>query len=203
MRESEMPLLHVGDPFPPLGLTQPGGEALALPGAFAGNFSVVLFYRGSWCRYCVEQLRAFQRASVRLAEAGIEVAALSVDDETTTAELIGKYGLTFAVGHSADAIALSAETGAFANLDPPYLQSTGFVLDSTGNVIISVYSCGAIGQLVPDDVLELVRDLDERPTNPWLGRHRLCGAAARSTSTDSPHIAARSSTHPNTRQRDR
>jgi len=119
MRESEMPLLHVGDPFPPLGLTQPGGEALALPGAFAGNFSVVLFYRGSWCRYCVEQLRAFQRASVRLAEAGIEVAALSVDDETTTAELIGKYGLTFAVGHSAVAIALSAETGAFANLDPP------------------------------------------------------------------------------------
>ena len=87
------------------------------------------------CRYCVEQLRAFQRASVRLAEAGIEVAALSVDDETTTAELIGKYGLTFAVGHSADAIALSAETGAFANLDPPYLQSTGFVLDPTGNVI--------------------------------------------------------------------
>lgn len=84
-----MPLLHVGDPFPPLGLTQPGGEALALPGAFAGNFSVVLFYRGSWCRYCVEQLRAFQRASVRLAEAGIEVAALSVDDETTTAELSG------------------------------------------------------------------------------------------------------------------
>jgi hypothetical protein len=37
------------------------------------------------------------------------------------------------------------------------------VLDPTGNVIISVCSCGAIGQLIPDDVLELVRDLCETP----------------------------------------
>jgi hypothetical protein len=37
-----------------------------------------------------------------------------------------------------------------------YLQSTGFVLDPTGNVIVSVYSSSAIGRLVPDDVIGLV-----------------------------------------------
>jgi hypothetical protein len=40
-------------------------------------------------------------------------------------------------------------------------QSTGFVLDPTGYVVVRVYSCGAIGQLVPEDVIELVRDLGE------------------------------------------
>jgi len=35
------------------------------------------------------------------------------------------------------------------------------VLDPAGNVIVSVYSSGAIGRLVPDDVVGLVRYLRE------------------------------------------
>jgi peroxiredoxin len=132
-----------------------------LPDAFAGDFGVVLFVRGSWCPYCNAQLRAFQRAADSLAETGIKVAALSVDDEPTTAELIAKHGLTFPVGHSADARAISALTGAFVNPDPVYLQSTGFVLDPVGNVVVSVYSSGAIGRLVPEDVIGLVRYLQQ------------------------------------------
>ncbi|GAA3824753.1 redoxin domain-containing protein [Streptomyces chiangmaiensis] len=157
-----MTLLSPEDSFPTLTLTQAGGQTLTLPDAFADNFGVVLFYRGSWCPYCTAQLRAFQRAGERLAETGIKVVALSVDDEPTTAELITKLGLTFPVGHTADAAAISAATGAFVNPQPVYLQSTGFVLDPSGKVVVSVYSSGAIGRLVPDDVIGLVRNLRER-----------------------------------------
>jgi peroxiredoxin len=152
-----MPLLSPGDSFPALTLTPPGGPALRLPDAFAGDFGVVLFFRGAWCPYCNAQLRAFQRAGDSLAKKGIKVAALSVDDERTTAELIAKHGLTFPVGHSADAAAIAAATGAFVNPDPVFLQSTGFLLDPTGKVAVSVYSSGAIGRLVPEDVAGLVR----------------------------------------------
>ena len=58
-----MPLLNPGDPFPRLTITTTGGQTLALPDAFAGDFGVVLFYRGAWCPYCNAQLRAFERAS--------------------------------------------------------------------------------------------------------------------------------------------
>jgi len=159
-----MPLLSPGATFPSLTITQPGGTTLALPDAFAGDFGVVLFFRGSWCPYCNAQLRAFQRAAESLAETGIKVAALSVDDESTTAELIAKHGLTFPVGHSADARAVAELTGAFVNPDPVFLQSTGFVLDPAGKVIVSVYSSGAIGRLVPDDVIGLVRYLRQHAT---------------------------------------
>jgi peroxiredoxin len=159
-----MPLLSPGDSFPALSLTPPGEPALTLPDAFGGEFGVVLFFRGSWCPYCNAQLRAFQRASDALADAGIKVAALSVDDEPTTAALIAKQGLTFPVGHSADARAVAALTGAFVNPDPVYLQSTGFVLDPAGRVVVSVYSSGAIGRLVPEDVIGLVRYLREHAT---------------------------------------
>ncbi|HUC22581.1 MAG TPA: peroxiredoxin family protein [Streptosporangiaceae bacterium] len=154
-----MPLLAPGTPFPALTLTPPGAPALTLPEALAGDFGVVLFFRGAWCPYCNAQLRAFQRASENLTETGVRVAALSVDDEPTTAELIDKHGLTFPVGHSADAAAIADLTGAFVNPDPVYLQSTGFVLDPAGNVVVSVYSSGAIGRLVPEDVIGLVRYL--------------------------------------------
>jgi peroxiredoxin len=160
-----MPLLNPGDSFPSLTLTQPGGESLTLPDAFAGQFGVVLFFRGSWCGYCNAQLRIFQRSSDRLEETGIKVAALSVDDETTTKELIAKHGLTFPVGYGADAAALSAQTGAFVNADPVYLQSTGFVIDPAGKVVVSVYSSGAIGRLMPEDVIGMVRRIKGDPAH--------------------------------------
>ena len=156
-----MPLLNPGDPFPLLTITTAGGQTLTLPGAFAGDFAVVLFYRGAWCPYCNAQLRAFERAGQALADAGIRVAALSVDDKETTAALAGKHKLTFPVGYGADAEAVAALTGAFVNPDPVYLQSTGFVLDPAGNVVVSVYSSGAIGRLVPQDVIGLIRYLRE------------------------------------------
>ena len=156
-----MPLLNPGDPFPRLTVSTTAGPPLTIPDAFAGDFGVVLFYRGSWCPYCNAQLRAFERSGQALADAGIRVTALSVDDKETTATLIARHKLTFPVGYGADAPAVASLTGAFVNPDPVYLQSTGFVLDPAGNVIVSVYSSGAIGRLVPDDVIGLVRYLRE------------------------------------------
>jgi hypothetical protein len=45
------------------------------------------------------------------------------------------------------------------NPDPVYLQSTGFLLDPAGKAVVSVYSSGAIGRLVPEDVIGMVRYL--------------------------------------------
>jgi peroxiredoxin len=142
-------------------MTAAGGRTLAIPDAFAGDFAVVLFYRGAWCPYCNAQLRAFERAGQALADAHIRIAALSVDDKETTAALVEKFKLTFPVGYGADAQVIAALTGAFVNPDPVYVQSTGFVLDPKGNVVVSVYSSGAIGRLVPEDVVGLVRYLRE------------------------------------------
>jgi peroxiredoxin len=152
-----MTLLNPGDRFPELSINVAGDDTIDLPGAFAGEFGVILFYRGSWCPYCNAQLRGFQRATESLAEIGARVVALSVDDEATTTELVAKHGLTFPVGYGADARAIAEATGAFVNDDPTYLQSTGFIIQPDGTVAISVYSSGAIGRLVPEDVIGMIR----------------------------------------------
>jgi peroxiredoxin len=162
-----MPLLNPGDHFPHITITTVDSTPIDLPGALAGHFAVILFNRGSWCPYCNSQLRAFQRDAEKLDGFDIKVVSLSVDDEDTARELIAKHGLTFPVGHSADAAAIHEATGAFVNPEPLYLQSTGFVLDPDGHVIISVYSSGAIGRLVPEDVAGLVNYLKSKlPAEP-------------------------------------
>jgi peroxiredoxin len=152
-----MTLLEPGDAFPSLKLPAVGGGAVELPDAVAGHFAVVLVYRGAWCPYCSAQLRAFERASEALAEQDVRVVALSVDDEASSAALAVKLRLTFPVLHSAPAKEIAASIGSFVDPRRGFLQSTGFVLDPAGAVMVSVYSSGAIGRLVPEDVVGLVK----------------------------------------------
>src|SRR5512143_112187 len=152
-----MPHLNNGDNFPSLTIDAVGGGTISLPDVLAGSFGVVLIYRGSWCPYCNGQLAAFSRAADSLAELGIKVVALSVDDEATAAAFVNKHRLTFPVGYGADADQIAAATGAYTNDSPRYMQSTGFILDPSGKVITAVYSSAAIGRLVPEDVVGFVR----------------------------------------------
>jgi peroxiredoxin len=152
-------LLTPGDAFPALTIDVPGTGELQLP--FAGEHTVVLLYRGSWCPYCMGQLRAFQRAQDAFAELKTRVVALSIDDEQTTRATIERLGLTFPVGHSAAAREVAAATGALVNPQAGYLESTGFVVSPDGKVAVSVYSSNAIGRLVPDDVIGLIRYMRE------------------------------------------
>jgi peroxiredoxin len=153
-------LLANGQVFPDLAVRIVGGQTLAIPGNLEGAYAVVLFYRGSWCPYCCAQLAAFSRAYDRLAAAGVQVVALSVDDEKTSTALVARLRLTFPVGYGADVTGIATITGAFVGEKAEYLQSTGFVLDRQGKVLVAVYSSGAIGRLVPDDVIGFVRYVD-------------------------------------------
>ena len=109
------------------------------------------------CPYCRAQLAAFARARASLQSIGVEVVALSVDDEAAASALVDKMRLNFPIGFGVKADAISAATGAYVAEGSVYLQSTGFVLDSSGRILIAVYSSGAIGRLIPDDVAGLVR----------------------------------------------
>jgi peroxiredoxin len=149
--------LRNGQPFPTLAIRTVRDGTMVLPDDLAGSYAVVLFYRGSWCPYCQAQLAAFSRAHEALRDIGVRVVALSADDEATSAAVVDRLRLKFPVGFGADVEQVAAMTGAYAAEGAAYLQSTGFVLDPQGRVLTAVYSSGAIGRLVPDDVAGFVR----------------------------------------------
>ena len=65
-----------------------------------------------------------------------------------------------AIANRANAGDIAAVTGAYVAEGSNYLQSTGFVLDKQGRILTAVYSSGAIGRLVPDDVIGFVKYVD-------------------------------------------
>ena len=152
-----MPRLNNGDAFPVLTLDTIRDGTLSVTHHLAGSYGAVLIYRGSWCPYCNAQLAAFARAKGKLDELGLRIAALSVDNKADAATLVEKHSLNFPVGYGVNAEKIAVSTGAYVNDSPRYLQSTGFVLDPDGKVITAVYSSGAIGRLVAEDVIGFVR----------------------------------------------
>jgi hypothetical protein len=71
--------------------------------------------------------------------------------------------VTFPVGFGATARAIAGLTGAFVNPDPVFLRSTGFIPDPAANVVVNLYSSGAIGRLVPEDAIGLVLYVRDHP----------------------------------------
>jgi peroxiredoxin len=160
--ECAMTRLQNGQAFPAFDVPAVGGATISIRQSLQGSYGVVLIYRGAWCPYCQAQLAGFQRASEKLAEAGIKVVALSVDDEATTRGAIEKFKLSFPVGHSADADKVASITGAYTNESPRYLQATGFLLAPDGKILNAVYSSGPLGRLVAEDVIGMVAYLKSK-----------------------------------------
>jgi peroxiredoxin len=149
-------MLQNGDVFPSLTFARVGGGEIHSPGDLAGGLGVILFYRAFWGGFCNAQHAAFARAADKFGGEDIKIASVSVDDRQKSEALVEKRKRGSPVAYGADARAVSAATGAFVNDAPVYLQATGFVLNPEGPIVTAVYSIGAIGRLMPDDVLGLV-----------------------------------------------
>jgi peroxiredoxin len=139
--------LDAGDRFPSLELQLVSGERLRLPPdpEPARPFNVVLVNRGSWCPFCMAQLKAFQVA--------LEAARKMVEE----------HRLTFPVAYGVSVDATAEALGVFYEPAPrhaaPHLQSSGFILGPGGKVVLAVYSTGPMGRLLWQDVLGLVQSI--------------------------------------------
>lgn len=142
--------------FPELVLATTAGDVLSLPTRLRGSYGVVLVYRGSWCPYCTGQLRSFAARSDMLTTKGIKVAALSADSHDVARSTVEDMQIPFPVGVEAVVSEVAATLECYTDRDGTYLQSTGFVLDPHGNLLLAVYSSGALGRLAPTDVMAFV-----------------------------------------------
>lgn len=166
MARENVKLLDTGDKFPDLQIKLTSGETTKATDAGKLNWKVILFYRGNWCPFCIAQLKSFQIGLDKLAAEDIGVVAISVDSLEQALETKEQTGAAFPIAYGIDFKEVAEKTGAFYDLNrptvAPYVHSTGFVIDPQDNVVISVYSSGAIGRLAWQDVLGLVKYLKSK-----------------------------------------
>jgi peroxiredoxin len=160
-------ILDSGDPFPKLTFKLTDGAEIETPTGLRQPWNAVLFNRGHWCPFCIAQLKSFQSGLYKLTAEGIGVLSASVDSLEKAKETQASTGATFPIAYGLPVKETAAAIGAFYDQAPvdtaPYIQSTGFVLAPDGKIVVSVYSSGAIGRLVWQDVLGLVRYVKSAP----------------------------------------
>jgi len=112
-------------------------------------------------------LADFQRSYQELKSEQIKLAAASVDPIDKAREMIDRHGITYPIGYGLVAEEISRITGAYYDKEEMYLHATGFLLRPDKTILTACYSSGAIGRLVPKDVLQLTRYLKGGgPTGP-------------------------------------
>ena len=160
-RNPNAPVLDAGDAFPRLELTLTDGRRLTLPNELPHPYNVVLVNRGAWCPFCAAQLRAFQLGMGRLADEGIGVVSLSADSRDEALAMVAEHQLSFPVAYGAPVGRIGEMLGVYYEPHPmsgsPHFHAAGFVLGPAGTVLLAVYSSGAIGRLVWQDVLGYVK----------------------------------------------
>jgi peroxiredoxin len=102
-------------------------------------------------------LADWQGSSQELKAEQITVIAASVDPIEDARKMTDRHGITFPVGYGLVAEEISRVTGAYYDKEEMYLHATGFLLRPDKTILIACYSSGAIGRLVPKDVLQLTR----------------------------------------------
>lgn len=147
----------VGETAPDFTLTAHDGRRVVLSQTLATGPVVLVFYRGSWCPFCVRQLREL-RALPRPGE-NLNLFAISVDDTATS----GKLAMAIAAnGTGGTAFPLLSDPGhrtidAYGLHDPAYDRD-----EFDGIPRASVYVIGRDGRVAWASISE---DYKKRPSN--------------------------------------
>ena len=80
--------LKAGDTIPNVTLFDLAGEPVSLPHYIFGEYSLIIFYRGSWCPYCNMHLKEIKEVEAPIIGLGYRVIAVSPDKPEILRETI-------------------------------------------------------------------------------------------------------------------
>jgi peroxiredoxin len=90
-------ILKPGRKAPAFVLKDQNGNVVSSTGLLAGGPLVVSFYRGTWCPYCNEEIRALDDAYAQIREAGAELVVLTPQSAANAKEYRDKHPVAFPV----------------------------------------------------------------------------------------------------------
>lgn len=87
----------VGDAAPDFTLVDGRGKELSLGRELEKGPVVLSYYRGEWCPFCVEEVKALEVIYPDITALGASLIALSPQTQTQTATMVDRLGLSFDV----------------------------------------------------------------------------------------------------------
>jgi len=110
------PLL-IGSATPSVTVKDPSGKDIDLAEFLMEKPTVLVFYRGSWCPYCMKNLASLQKLLPELEKQGYRLAALTQDSPEINTKTMAKHKLGFTILSDGDMAAADA-FGLVFKVDP-------------------------------------------------------------------------------------
>lgn len=85
----------VGKPAPEFSLPDADGKSVSLASVTNDQPVLVLFYRGDWCPFCISQLDSIKGVLPQLEEKGVQVIAISPDEQAAAQNTRRQFGQGF------------------------------------------------------------------------------------------------------------
>ena len=149
-------MLSHGSAFPDLTLRTATGEEVRLPTLLRGRYGVVIVYRGAWCPFHRRQLRPFAARHARLSARNITTVALSADSRATAEKTVQDLEIPFTMACEVSVPHVANALRCYTDPNMTFLQSTRFIVDPQGRILLALYSSDGICRLGPTDVMALV-----------------------------------------------
>lgn len=105
--ETVTPLL-VGAHVPALAVNALDGRKVQLAAAVGGKPTVLVFYRGSWCPFCNQQLSQLNGIQDKLVALGYQIVAVTPDGPADINKTLEKNQLTYTIYSDQDFAAIKA-----------------------------------------------------------------------------------------------
>jgi len=125
--------LKVGEKLPAVKVMTEAGETVKITKALEDQASVIVFYRGHWCPYCMKHLTALQEIAGELGEMGVKLVAVTPDKPEYITEAKEKAKLSFDI-YSDGELALAKAMGVAFQLDSKTAERyKKHLVESTGH----------------------------------------------------------------------
>ena len=136
-QENICPVL-IGSEVPSLQLTDVDGAAQNLQEIIKKQPSVIIFYRGGWCPYCMKHLKDVEKSVTELSQLGYQVIAISSDKPNDAKKTKEKRSLSFTVLSDTSAVVMQAFGIAFdpeSKKHPVLPVPSVFLIDKNGKIV--------------------------------------------------------------------
>jgi len=124
--------LELNQPAPGFSLLSGSGEMLSLSDFKAKQAVLILFYRGEWCAYCMDQLDDYQALLPELEKYNVQLLAISPDGQSAIQSTRRRFGQKYIfLSDEALVVAAKYNVGNDKNMPHPSL----FLIDREGRLI--------------------------------------------------------------------
>ncbi|MFB9861254.1 peroxiredoxin family protein [Salinicoccus siamensis] len=161
-----MPQFKLNEQFPDFSLESLEGETLTFSDVLAekGNhWHLIVYFRGSWCPACVEELDEFESSKSYFDKHNINLITITHDDKEDLEKMIDDHGFTFPVLVDDDYEFLDKYGIHYHGEDAPYEdhgrhpEPAYFLTDEGGRLMYQQKQTSPFGRPHPNELRKIIQ----------------------------------------------